>query len=92
MLNILTFGMINIVKMTLEQRALQAAERMTEFYTQTEFEQYITHCTSNGIHAYDGMLFLDGQTRMNYWVNQEEPKIVDYMIDVYNHFKGGDKQ
>lgn len=72
--------------MTLEYKAEMAAIRMSEFYEVCELEAFINFLTENDFPRYEGMLFLDGQTRMNYLIDEREPCICNYMELTYRYF------
>ena len=73
----------------LEQRALEATFRMAEFYEEDDLADFVDMCKREDINSYEAMLFLDGQTRADYYVEERTPNIGDYIIETVYYFKGG---
>lgn len=72
--------------MNLKDRAELATSRMLEFYEPNELEQFVDFVDENNFPQYEAMLFLDGQTRMDYLIFNMEPSIIDYMQRTYYRF------
>ena len=80
--------------MNLEEKTLQAIERMIEYYDKEELSYFIKYCTQYKLPYEKSILFLDGQTRADYWIcnGRYKPFIPDYMERAKQYFGGKDNE
>lgn len=78
--------------MGIEEKVSQATERISEFYDIEILSDYVKFCHKELVPYDQSMLFLDGQTRADYWIQQGRyaPKIWEYMdrVKIW-YFSGG---
>ena len=65
--------------MSIERLVTQAVNRMTEFYDKEDLHDYVRYCGANKLPYFKAMLFLDGQTRANYYITRIREPIDFYM-------------
>lgn len=83
-----------VYKLSIDDKVDQAVNRMFEYYDREDLCYFVDYCNSNKLPYNEAMLFLDGQTRADYYVLQIKPRIQDYMkrVKQYNEHGGFDNE
>ena len=82
--------MMNNGDENLENKVYKAVSRLSEFYDKDYLYDFQLYCQKEELPLYKSVLFLDGQTRADYYVNQRNPKIWDYMKRTKHYFRGAE--